>query len=52
MTIVITSGNGVGQSRRIVDYTGSNKEATITEVFSSAGDLTLPSSGSKYKIYN
>ena len=52
MTVVIVEGNGIGQSRRITNYVGSSKQATITDAFSSAGDLTVPDSSSKYKIYN
>ena len=33
-TILITSGNGAGQSRTITDYTGSSKVATIDIAFS------------------
>ena len=51
MTILIYSGNGIGQSRRIVDYVGSTKVATITDAFSSAGGLTVPNTSSKYKIF-
>ncbi len=47
-TILIYDGNGAGQSRRIVDYNGSTKEATITEAFTS----TIPNTSSKYKIFS
>ena len=47
MTVVIVEGNGIGESRRITDYNGSSKQATITDAFSGSVN-----SSSKYKIYN
>ena len=46
MTVVIVEGNGIGESRRIVDYAGSSKQATITDAFSGSVN-----SSSKYKIF-
>ena len=46
MTVVIVEGNGIGESRRITDYVGSSKQATITDAFSGSVD-----SSSKYKIF-
>ena len=49
-TIVVYSGTGIGQSRRIVDYTGATKVGLIDFDFdTSIGD---PDASSKYKIYN
>ena len=45
-TILITSGNGAGQSRTITDYTGSSKVATIDLAFS-----TDPNTSSTYAIF-
>ena len=45
-TIVITSGNGVGQTRTITDYTGSSKHAQLDAAFS-----TDPNTASTYEIF-
>lgn len=52
MTILIYSGNGIGQCRRIVGYAGDTKIATITDAFSSSSPHSaVPNSSSKYKIF-
>ena len=44
--IVITSGNGQGQTRRIVDYDGTSKKAQIDSVLGTDADTS-----STYKIF-
>lgn len=52
MTILIYSGNGIGQCRRIVSYAGDTKIATITDAFSSTSPHSaVPNNSSKYKIF-
>ena len=46
MTVVIISGTYIGESRRIVSYTGDTQVAVLTDAFS--GDV----SSSRYKIFN
>ena len=46
MTVLIYEGDGIGESRRIIDYVGSTKVATIQSAFSGSVD-----NESKYKIY-
>ena len=45
-TILIDSGNGIGQSRRITNYTGSTKNAELDVAFG-----TDPDTNSTYKIF-
>ena len=45
MFLTITGGTGVGQTRRIRDYTGSSKTATVTNAW-----VTTPDSSSTFAI--
>jgi len=45
-TILIDSGNGAGQTRKITDYTGSSKNAILDSAFD-----TDPNTSSTYKIF-
>ena len=45
MSLTITGGTGVGQTRRIRDYTGSSKTATVTNAW-----VTTPDSSSTFAI--
>jgi len=47
LTITIIDGDGKGQSRKIVDYVGSTKVATLESNWDSAA---LPTTSSKYRV--
>lgn len=43
--LLITSGTGVGQARRIIDYVGSTKIATVDQSWA-----TIPAAGSTFRL--